>query len=169
MSDDRLKALAAALGRVPSGLFIVTARKGEAETGLLASWVQQCSFDPPQVSLCLRRGREMNAWLEDGAAFTVNILEDDGGTDLIVRFGRGFALDEPAFEGLEVARPGGRRRCCARRWRTWNAASSPAMTPATMNCSSAASRLGPCLATASRWSTCARAGCITRPRIARRP
>ena len=107
MSDDRLKALAAALGRVPSGLFIVTARRGEAETGLLASWVQQCSFDPPQVSLCLRRGRELNAWMEDGAAFTINILEDDGGTDLIVRFGRGFALDEPAFEGLEVERPGG--------------------------------------------------------------
>ena len=107
MSDDRLKALAAALGRVPSGLFIVTARRGEAETGLLASWVQQCSFDPPQVSLCLRRGRDLNAWLEEGAAFTLNILEDDGGTDLIVRFGRGFALDEPAFEGLEVDRPGG--------------------------------------------------------------
>lgn len=107
MSDDRLKPLAAALGRVPSGLFIVTARRGEAETGLLASWVQQCSFDPPQVSMCLRRGREMNAWLEVGSAFTVNILEDDGGTDLIVRFGRGFGLDEPAFEGLDVERPDG--------------------------------------------------------------
>ncbi len=107
MSDDRLKPLAAALGRVPSGLFIVTARRGEAETGLLASWVQQCSFDPPQVSMCLRRGRELNDWLEVGASFTVNILEDDGGTDLIVRFGRGFALDEPAFEGLEVERPDG--------------------------------------------------------------
>ena len=107
MSDDRLKPLAAALGRIPSGLFIVTARHDGAETGMLASWVQQCSFDPPQVSICLRRGREMNAWLEDGAAFTVNILEDDGGTDLIVRFGRGFTLDEPAFEGLEVDRPNG--------------------------------------------------------------
>lgn len=107
MSDDRLKPLAAALGRVPSGLFIVTARRGDAETGMLASWVQQCSFDPPQVTICLRHSRDMNAWLETGAPFTVNILQDDGSTDLIVHFGRGFGLDEPAFEGLEVTRPNG--------------------------------------------------------------
>src|SRR5271167_4430823 len=105
MSDDRLKGVAGALGRIPSGLFIVTARRGAAETGMLASWVQQCSFEPPQISMCLRHGRDMNAWLEIEAAFTVNILEDDGSTDLIVHFGRGFGLDEPAFEGLEVTRP----------------------------------------------------------------
>jgi flavin reductase (DIM6/NTAB) family NADH-FMN oxidoreductase RutF len=107
MSDDRQKPLAAALGRIASGLFIVTARRGEAETGMLASWVQQCSFDPPQVSMCLRQGREINAWLEVGSPFTINILEDDGNTDLIVHFGRGFGIDEPAFEGLEVERPDG--------------------------------------------------------------
>ena len=43
------EALAAALGRVPSGLVVLTARHGARETGMLASWVQQCSFDPPQV------------------------------------------------------------------------------------------------------------------------
>src|SRR5450755_3545408 len=102
MSDDKskgevtspLRGMAAALGRVPSGLFIVTARRGEAETGMLASWVQQCSFEPPQLSMCLRRGRDMNAWLEVGAPFTVNILQEDS-TDLIAHFGRGFGVDEP--------------------------------------------------------------------------
>ena len=39
-----------ALGRVPSGLFILTAGNGPTETGLLASWVQQCSFDPPRLT-----------------------------------------------------------------------------------------------------------------------
>jgi flavin reductase (DIM6/NTAB) family NADH-FMN oxidoreductase RutF len=107
MSDDRQKGLTAALGRIPSGLFVVTARRGESETGMLASWVQQCSFGPPQLTMCLRRGRDINTWLEDGAAFTVNVIEDDGSTDLIVHFGRGFGLDEPAFEGVEVYRPGG--------------------------------------------------------------
>ncbi len=107
MSDDALKGVAAALGRIPSGLFVVTARYGEAETGMLASWVQQCSFEPPQLTMCLRRGRDINAWLNVDSAFTVNVLEDDGSTDLIVHFGRGFGLDEPAFEGLEVYRPDG--------------------------------------------------------------
>ena len=59
MSHDAAPDLFAALGRVPSGLFILTARHGHRETGMLASWVQQCSFDPPQLSLCLRRGRDM--------------------------------------------------------------------------------------------------------------
>src|SRR4051812_5913381 len=103
---DRLRWLAGALGRIPSGLFVVTVRHGAAETGLLTSWVQQCSFDPPQVSVCLRRDRPVNGWLTPGAAFTLNVLES-GQTDMIVHFGRGFDLDEPAFEGLEVGRPGG--------------------------------------------------------------
>jgi flavin reductase (DIM6/NTAB) family NADH-FMN oxidoreductase RutF len=48
----------------------------------------------------------VSAWLTPGAALTVNIL-DAGQTDMIVHFGRGFALSEPAFEGLEVERPDG--------------------------------------------------------------
>ncbi len=104
MSTDPQKELGAALGRIPSGLFIVTLRRGEAETGLLASWVQQCGFDPPQVSLAIRREREVIAWLTVGAPFTLNIL-DDTQTDMIAHFGKGFALNEPAFAGLEVERP----------------------------------------------------------------
>lgn len=71
---------------------------------MLASWVQQCSFDPPQVSLALQRGREIGAWLNPGDVFTINIL-DETQTDMIVHFGRGFALGVAAFEGLEVERP----------------------------------------------------------------
>jgi flavin reductase (DIM6/NTAB) family NADH-FMN oxidoreductase RutF len=103
---ERAKGLAAALGRVASGLFVVTVRRGSDETGMLASWVQQCSFEPPQLSVAIRRDREVNAWLTPETAFTVNVL-DDTQTDMIVHFGRGFALDEPAFVGLDVGRPGG--------------------------------------------------------------
>lgn len=103
---DACKQLSAALGRIPSGLFVVTVRHGDAETGMLASWVQQCSFEPPQITVAVRRGRDLLDWLGDGAAFTLNIL-DASQTDMIVHFGRGFRLDEPAFEGLEVERPGG--------------------------------------------------------------
>jgi flavin reductase (DIM6/NTAB) family NADH-FMN oxidoreductase RutF len=103
---DRLKALAPALGRVPSGLFVLAARRGGAETGLLASWVQQCSFNPPQVSVAVRRDREVASWLEAGATFTLNIL-DDSQTDMVAHFGKGFAAGEPAFEGLDVLRPEG--------------------------------------------------------------
>ena len=104
--SEKARPWVGALGRVPSGLFVVTVRHGEQETGMLASWVQQCSFDPPQLSVAVRRDREVIGWLTPGAAVTINILGADQ-TDMIVHFGRGFAPGEPAFEGQEVERPGG--------------------------------------------------------------
>lgn len=107
MNDaDQRKQFLAALGRVPSGLFVLTARQGDAETGVLTSWVQQCSFEPPQVTVALRHGRDVAAWLVPETAFVLNIL-DDTQTDMIAHFGKGFPLGEPAFEGLDVERPDG--------------------------------------------------------------
>ena len=97
---------AMALGRIPSGLFILTARQGERETGMLASWVQQCSFDPPQVSVAVRRDRDIAAWLTPGAAFALNQL-GEGQNSFLSHFGKGFDLDQPAFTGLNVERPDG--------------------------------------------------------------
>ena len=100
---ERAKSWAAALGRVASGLFVVTARRGADETGMLASWVQQCSFEPPLLTLAVKKGRWLAGWLTAGSALVVNVL-DDTQTDMIVHFGRGFARGEAAFEGLEVER-----------------------------------------------------------------
>jgi len=100
---DRQKPLAAALGRIPSGLFILTARHGEAETGMLASWVQQCAFQPPLLSAAIRGDRAVAGWLTEGMVFVLNILEENQ-TDMIAHFGRGFSADEPAFTGLEIER-----------------------------------------------------------------
>jgi flavin reductase (DIM6/NTAB) family NADH-FMN oxidoreductase RutF len=101
---DPHKRLAAALGRVASGVFIQTARHGDAETGMLVSWVQQCAFEPPHVSVVLKRGRPIIDWLTPDQTFALNIL-DDSQTDMIVHFGRGFGPDEPAFTGLNLIRP----------------------------------------------------------------
>jgi len=103
---DPQRQTAAALGRIPSGLLVLTAGHGDVETGMLASWVQQCSFEPLLVTVAVKRGREVLAWLTEGQPFTLNIL-DASQTDMIVHFGRGFALGAPAFNGLEIERPGG--------------------------------------------------------------
>jgi flavin reductase (DIM6/NTAB) family NADH-FMN oxidoreductase RutF len=90
---------------VPSGLFVLTARHGKQETGMLASWVQQCSFDPPLVSAAVGKGRPVLDWLTDGAAFGVNVVPE-GEKKLVAHFGKGFAPGEPAFTGLDVERDG---------------------------------------------------------------
>lgn len=104
--NEPQRQLAAALGRIPSGLFVLTARHDAAETGMLVSWVQQCSFDPPQVSVALRQGRPLANWLVEGAAFVLNIL-DDTQTDMVVHFGKGFEPGQPAFAEVEVERIAG--------------------------------------------------------------
>ena len=102
-ADDPGKRMAAALGRIPSGLFIVTVRHGRAETAMLASWVQQCSFEPPQLTCAVNGERPLLPWLAVGTAFTVNVL-GEGQKHLVARFGKGFEIGESAFDGVELLR-----------------------------------------------------------------
>jgi flavin reductase (DIM6/NTAB) family NADH-FMN oxidoreductase RutF len=87
-------------------LFILTIRHAGSETGILLSWVQQCGFRPPLVSLAVAHERYLAAWLTTGAEFTLNIL-DDTQTDMIAHFGKGFAQGEDAFGGLDIDRDRG--------------------------------------------------------------
>lgn len=104
--DPVTKQMATALGRIPSGLFIITLSRPGVETGMLASWVQQCSFSPPLISVAIQHGREIGNHLEKETPFILNIL-DDSQTDMISHFGRGFGPGESAFYGLEVERRDG--------------------------------------------------------------
>jgi len=100
---DKGKPWAAALGRIASGLFVLTARHDGKETGMLASWVMQCSFEPPQLTIALKRGRQLEEWLRPGAGFVINVL-DDSQTDMIVFFGKGIPPGEGVFGELELDR-----------------------------------------------------------------
>ena len=102
---DPDRQLAAALGRVASGIFVVTAARNGVATGMLASWVQQCSFQPPRISVAIKPEREIVKLLAIGAPFTLNVLESSQ-TDIVAHFGKGFALNEDAFRGLAVERRG---------------------------------------------------------------
>jgi len=103
-SEDQ-KTLAAALGRIPSGLFILTFRHGKQETAMLASWVQQCSFEPPQIVIAMNEKRYVLDWLGKLSPITVNVLSE-GQKELMSHFGKGFEPGMPAFEGIDVERSG---------------------------------------------------------------
>lgn len=92
------------LGRVPSGLFIVSAADGAGrETAMLASWVQQASFDPPAVTVAVNSQRFLNEWLDRHPRLAVSILGESQ-RSLLKLFGKGFEPDEPAFAGVNVVR-----------------------------------------------------------------
>ncbi|MEQ9407054.1 MAG: flavin reductase family protein [Fuerstiella sp.] len=92
-----------ALGRVPSGVFILIAGDGSGrQTGMLASWVQQASFEPPQVTVAVNRSRYLNDWLAEGSSVTINQVAK-GDNVLFRHFGKGFEPDQNAFEGLDTS------------------------------------------------------------------
>ncbi len=95
--------LATALGKIPSGIFVLTARSGSEETGMLASWVQQAGFEPPMVTLAVGKQRRLVDWLALDAPLVLNVV-GHGQTGLLRHFGKGFEPGEPAFEGLPVRR-----------------------------------------------------------------
>jgi flavin reductase (DIM6/NTAB) family NADH-FMN oxidoreductase RutF len=96
-----ISGLGQALGRIPSGLYILTVEHGERATGMLASWVQQAGFDPPMVTVAIRRDRHVADWVAASGKFTLNQLAI-GSKALIRHFGRGFEPDAPAFEGVPL-------------------------------------------------------------------
>jgi len=102
MDNKQPTELGQVLGRVPSGVFIVTCADGSgATTGMLASWVQQAAFDPPMLTVAVKGGRYINNWLSETGRAVVNVISE-AQKQLLGHFGRGFEPDQPAFEGLET-------------------------------------------------------------------
>jgi flavin reductase (DIM6/NTAB) family NADH-FMN oxidoreductase RutF len=95
--------LSAALGRVPSGIFVLTTRHAGQETAMLASWVMQAGFAPPMVTVALSHSRYIGKWIVAGAPFVLNLVAG-GDKRLLRHFARGFAPGEPAFTGIDVRR-----------------------------------------------------------------
>jgi flavin reductase (DIM6/NTAB) family NADH-FMN oxidoreductase RutF len=102
-SRSEVTPLAQALGRVPSGLFILTARDGQCTTGMLASWVQQAGFEPPMLTVAVKRDRFVADWIARSRRCVLNQIAA-GQKSLIRHFARGFAPEAPAFEGVAIVR-----------------------------------------------------------------
>ncbi|MBA3482258.1 MAG: flavin reductase [Pirellulales bacterium] len=89
------------LGRVTSGIYILTIGQGDRATGMLASWVMQAGFEPPMITVAVRQGRYVAEWLAAGEPFVLNVVSD-GQKHWLKHFGKGFEPGEPAFIDLEV-------------------------------------------------------------------
>jgi flavin reductase (DIM6/NTAB) family NADH-FMN oxidoreductase RutF len=102
------EATAAALGRIPSGLFVVTWRapQNDADTidrGMLASWVMQGGFEPPLITIAVGTTRELLEAIDQCTPFVVNVLGESQ-RSLVGRFGKPAGPGEDPFAGLAVDR-----------------------------------------------------------------
>lgn len=101
----RIESTSRVLGRIPSGLFVVTWRSEEAGTdhGMLASWVMQAGFAPPAVSVAVGASRGFLAAIDAGRPFVVNLLSESQ-RGLVGRFGRPASAEHDPFAGVSLER-----------------------------------------------------------------
>src|SRR5579885_3318409 len=99
---EKKEAIGKAIGRIASGVFVVTTERDGNRDGLLASWINQAAFEPPMVSVAVQKSRHLLELLGVGQRFTVNILSKDN-TNLFKNFAKPFQPGLDRFEGLALA------------------------------------------------------------------
>jgi len=93
-------AIGRALGRVPSGLFVLAAGQKPDAKAMLVSWVQQVGFQPPAVCVALAKDRPMLTTVQRVGGFALSVLGRSQSA-LFKRFARPTPGADP-FEGIEI-------------------------------------------------------------------
>ena len=66
-----------AMGRIPSGRFVLTAASGDKRVGILVSFVQQACLNPPMVTVAIAKGRAIMPLISESRQFGLCQLADD--------------------------------------------------------------------------------------------
>lgn len=91
---------AQAVGRIVGSLCVVSVKRGDVASGMLASWVSQATFNPPGLTIAVAKDRAMESLIHNGDKFTLNILAEGG--QLRKHFMKRFAPGEDRFSGLNT-------------------------------------------------------------------
>lgn len=91
-----------ALGRLSSGLYILTAQKGDVSSAMLASWVMQASMNPLGVAIAVAKDRAIESLLHVGDRFILNVLEEDNYQSLMKHFLKRFPPGADRFADIKI-------------------------------------------------------------------
>jgi flavorubredoxin/flavin reductase (DIM6/NTAB) family NADH-FMN oxidoreductase RutF len=91
-----------ALGRISGGLYIITAKKGDVSSAMLASWVSQASFKPLGFSIAVAKDRAIESLMQVGDRFVLNVLEEGNYQKLMRHFLKRFVPGADRFEGVRT-------------------------------------------------------------------
>lgn len=92
-----------AAGRLVGSLSVITAKDDDAVAAMLASWVSQASFDPPGLTVSVKKDRSMEPLLQVGNEFVISMVPEGADRTVMRRLARPFAPDEDRLAGLETA------------------------------------------------------------------
>jgi 3-hydroxy-9,10-secoandrosta-1,3,5(10)-triene-9,17-dione monooxygenase reductase component len=102
--DDIKLTIGRALGRIPSGVFILTATHEKQPLAMMASWVQQVAFAPPSVAVAIAKERPAHAALsKPSRTFALSVIPE-GDTSLMKKYARGIPAGADPFDGVRITR-----------------------------------------------------------------
>ena len=101
MDKDVLKQVGEAIGRIPSGIFILTAMFEDRRMGMIASWIQQASFEPPMVSIAIAKGRPIMPLISNSHHFALCQVPK-GDKVLMRKFSQRIEAAEDPFLGFNL-------------------------------------------------------------------
>ncbi|MEA5511257.1 diflavin flavoprotein [Crocosphaera sp. UHCC 0190] len=91
-----------ALGRLSSGLYLITVQKGEVSGAMFASWVTQASLQPLGVAIAVAKDRAIESLLQVNDTFVLNVLEEGNYQGLMKHFLKRFAPGSDRFTGIKT-------------------------------------------------------------------
>jgi flavin reductase (DIM6/NTAB) family NADH-FMN oxidoreductase RutF len=95
-----------ALGRISGGLYIITAKKGDIKSAMLASWVSQASFQPLGLTIAVAKDRAIESLMQVGDRFVLNVLEEGNYQRLMKHFLKRFPPGADRFAGVNTQSAG---------------------------------------------------------------
>lgn len=94
--------LGKAIGKLSSGVYIVTVQANNEKHGMLATWIIQAAFNPPMLTMSVQKQRELLPFLNKGAHFSVNAISKKN-MDIFKAFARPYKEGEDRFAELKLA------------------------------------------------------------------
>lgn len=91
-----------ALGRITTGLYIVTTQKGHVKGAMLASWVAQASLQPLGFTIAVAKDRAIDSLMQVGDRFVLNVLEEGNYQELKKQFLKRLLPGADRFAGVKT-------------------------------------------------------------------
>lgn len=95
-----------ALFKISYGLYIISTKSGSSMNGFISNAVFQITAEPPQFAICCSKNNHSAEMISQSGMFTVSVLKQDAGQELISLFGYRSGRDVDKFSGTEYIMTG---------------------------------------------------------------
>ncbi|HEY9676536.1 MAG TPA: flavin reductase family protein [Drouetiella sp.] len=100
-AEETRENIGRAIGRIASGVYIVTVKHEGTPDGMLTTWIAQAGFEPPMLSLAVKKERPILECLQKGNSFVVNVLSKKN-MDIFKNFAKPHTDGWARYEGLNA-------------------------------------------------------------------